>query len=46
MKNPDVNQIIGPNGGWNREGRGWKPIQDTGLLEKHTDHFHINVFRK
>lgn len=44
--NPDVNQIIGPNGGWNKDGREWRPIRDAKLLKEHEDHYHINVFRK
>jgi len=44
--NPDVNQIIGPNGGWNKDGRQWRPIRDAKLLKEHKDHYHINVFRK
>jgi hypothetical protein len=44
--NPDVNQIIGPSGGWNRDGRAWRPISDAKLLKEHQDHYHINVYRK
>jgi hypothetical protein len=43
---PNVNQVIGPDGGWNREGKEWAPINDAGLLNDHKDHYHINVFRK
>jgi hypothetical protein len=48
--NPDVNQIIGPNGGWNRDGQTLKAkftrITNKTLLNEHKDHFHINVRRK
>lgn len=48
--NPDVNQIIGPSGGWNRDGElpkaKFTPIKDKTLLNEHKDHYHINVHRK
>jgi len=48
--NPDVNQIIGPSGGWNRDGElpkaKFTPITDKTLLNEHKDHYHINVRRK
>jgi len=43
--NESVNQFIGPNGGWNKMGRDWKPITDPELLNAHKNHYHINVFR-
>jgi hypothetical protein len=45
-ENPDVNQIIGPGGGWNKDGGAWRPIRDARLLKEHEDHYHINVFRR
>jgi len=44
-KDPNVNQVIGPNGGWNRKGKDWEPIEDAKLLNDHKDHYHINVYR-
>jgi len=44
--NPNVNQVIGPDGGWKRNGDRWDPITDAKLLNGHKDHYHINVFRK
>lgn len=48
--NPDVNQVIGPSGGWNRAGETPTskliPITDKALLNEHKDHYHINVRRK
>ena len=46
MKDPNVNQIIGPNGGWNKVDGEWKQIGDAKLLKEHKDHYHINVFRR
>lgn len=50
IENPDVNQFIGPKGGWNKDGRGritdFDPVKQKVLLDGHKDHFHINVFRK
>jgi len=48
--NPNVNQIIGPSGGWNRDDRGkWDEFRNTPqsrkLLQDHQDHYHINVYR-
>ncbi|MBI5518903.1 MAG: hypothetical protein HY916_02460 [Desulfovibrio sp.] len=49
-ENPDVNQFIGPKGGWNKDGKGnitpLAPAKQKVLLDGHKDHIHINVFRK
>jgi hypothetical protein len=46
-ENPNVNQFIGPNGGWSKNTAGkFAPITNDLLLNQHKNHFHINVFRK
>jgi len=42
----NINQVIGPNGGWGKKGGKWVPIENPVLLNEHKDHYHINVFRK
>jgi hypothetical protein len=49
-KDPNVNQVIGPDGGWNKDAKGkitpMDPVEHKALLDQHKDHYHINVFRK
>lgn len=48
-KDPNVNQFIGPNGGWRKDEKGrvtpMSPVLDKDLLNDHKNHFHVNVFR-
>ncbi len=47
---PSVNQVIGPDGGWNKVGRDKiepiPPKENKELLDRHKDHYHINVYRQ
>ena len=47
---PNVNQFIGPKGGWNKDADGYPtpmdPAKQKMLLDGHKDHIHINVYRK
>lgn len=49
-KDPNVNQVIGPDGGWNKVGRDKiepiPPKENKELLDRHKDHYHINVYRR
>jgi hypothetical protein len=49
-KDPNVNQVIGPDGGWNKVGRNAietiPPEENKELLDRHKDHYHINVHRR
>lgn len=42
---PEVNQIIGPTGGWNVIDGKLYPITDRGLLVAHRDHLHVGIRR-
>jgi len=48
-KDPNVNQVIGPDGGWNKVRRDtiepMPPKENKELLDRHKDHYHINVYR-
>ena len=50
-KDPNVNQVLGPTGCWEKVDGDWKRIKpgtarNDELIRGHLDHYHINVFRK
>lgn len=49
-EDPNINQVVGPDGGWNKVGRDKiepiPPKENKELLDRHKDHYHINVYRR